>query len=169
MPLEKDKQMLRILYAVYFGLIAIPVFVVHTILTALIVTVGCLLGGEKFFSFYPGMLWSKVTCRLAMCPVKVYGREHLHKGQSYVFVANHQGAFDIFLIYGFLGVPMKWMMKRGLAKIPFVGYACRAAGFIFVDNSSPKAARRSIAEAKRGIVNGFSGRITIRNGESRAF
>ena len=107
MPLEKDKQMLRILYAVYFGLIAIPVFVVHTILTALIVTVGCLLGGEKFFSFYPGMLWSKVTCRLAMCPVKVYGREHLHKGQSYVFVANHQGAFDIFLIYGFLGVPMK--------------------------------------------------------------
>ena len=66
MPLEKDKQMLRILYAVYFGLIAIPVFVVHTILTALIVTVGCLLGGEKFFSFYPGMLWSKVTCRLAM-------------------------------------------------------------------------------------------------------
>ena len=156
MPLEKDKQMLRILYAVYFGLIAIPVFVVHTILTALIVTVGCLLGGEKFFSFYPGMLWSKVTCRLAMCPVKVYGREHLHKGQSYVCVANHQGAFDIFLIYGFLGVPMKWMMKRGLAKIPFVGYACRAAGFIFVDNSSPKAARRSIAEAEQKLKNGAS-------------
>ena len=57
MPLEKDKQMLRILYAVYFELIAIPVFVVHTILTALIVTVDCLLGGEKFFSFYPGILW----------------------------------------------------------------------------------------------------------------
>ena len=156
MPLEKDKQMLRILYAVYFGLIAIPVFVVHTILTALIVTVGCLLEGKKFFSFYPGMLWSKVTCRLAMCPVKVYGREHLHKGQSYVFVANHQGAFDIFLIYGFLGVSMKWMMKRGLAKIPFVGYACRAAGFIFVDNSSPKAARRSIAEAEQKLKNGAS-------------
>ena len=28
--------------------------------------------------------------------------------KSYVFVANHQGAFDIFLIYGFLGVPIKW-------------------------------------------------------------
>ena len=80
MPLKKDKQMLRILYTVYFWLIAAPVFVVHTILTALIVTVGCLLGGEKFFSFYPGMLWSKVTFWLALCPVKVRGREHLRKG-----------------------------------------------------------------------------------------
>ena len=31
------------------------------------------------------------------------------KNQSYVFVANHQGAFDIFLIYGFLGRNFKWV------------------------------------------------------------
>ena len=78
------------------------------------------------------------------------GREHIDRKQSYVFVANHQGAFDIFLIYGFLGVPIKWVMKAGIAKIPFVGAACRAAGFIFVDNSTPKAAARSVLEA--GVV-----------------
>lgn len=148
--------MLRILYTIYFWLIAAPIFVVHTILTALVVSIGCFLGNEKFFSFYPGMLWSKVTCRLALCPVKVRGKENLQKGQSYVFVANHQGAFDIFLIYGYLGVPIKWMMKIGLAKLPFVGYACRAAGFIFVDNSSPHAARCSIAEAKEKLKDGVS-------------
>ena len=69
------------------------------------------------------------------------GREHIDRKQSYVFVANHQGAFDIFLIYGFLGVPIKWVMKAGIAKIPFVGTACRAAGFIFVDNSTPEGCR----------------------------
>lgn len=148
--------MLRVLYTIYFWLVAAPIFFVHTILTALLVSAGCLLGGEKFFSFYPGMFWSKVTCWLALCPVSVRGREHLQKGQSYVFVANHQGAFDIFLIYGFLGVPIKWMMKMGLAKIPLVGYACRAAGFIFVDNSSPQAARCSIAEAERKMRDGVS-------------
>ena len=40
-------------------------------------------------------------------------------------------------------------MKAGIGKIPFVGAACRAAGFIFVDNSTPKAAARSVQEAER--------------------
>jgi len=148
--------MLRILYYLYFGLIAVPVFLVITTLTALTVIVGCMLGGEKFFSFYPGMIWAKVTCYLALCPVKVRGRENLAEKQSYVLVANHQGAFDVFLMYGFLGVPTKWMLKAGLAKIPLVGAACRAAGFIFVDNSSPRAAQRSISEAESRLKKGDS-------------
>lgn len=76
-------------------------FLLLTILTALFTMVGCLLGGDRVFSYYPGMIWSRLTCWLAFCPVKVRGREHIRKGQSYVFAANHQGAFDIFLIYGF--------------------------------------------------------------------
>ena len=127
----------RILYIVYLWLFFVPVFLVLTILTAVTVIIGCLLGGEKIFAYYPGMIWSRLTCYLALCPVTVKGREHIDRKQSYVFVANHQGAFDIFLIYGFLGVPIKWVMKAGIAKIPFVGAACRAAGFIFVDNSTP--------------------------------
>lgn len=148
--------MIRILYLVYLWLFFAPVFLVLTILTALTVIVGCLLGGEKFFSYYPGIIWSRLTCYLALCPVKVKGRENIKRNRSYVFVSNHQGAFDIFLIYGFLGVPIKWVMKAGIGKIPFVGAACRAAGFIFVDNSTPKAAARSVVEAERCLKNGAS-------------
>jgi 1-acyl-sn-glycerol-3-phosphate acyltransferase len=144
------------LYLLYYWVIVVPVFLATTLLTALTVIVGCMLGGEKFFSFYPGMLWSRITCYVALCPVKVRGRENLQKKQSYVFVANHQSAFDIFLMYGFLGMPIKWMMKIGLAKIPLVGAACRAAGFIFVDSSSPRAAQRSVAEAKCRLKDGAS-------------
>ena len=148
--------MLRVLYFLYFWLIAVPVFLLATVVTALTVIVGCMWGREKFFSFYPGMFWSKATCYLVWCPVKVRGRENLVKEQSYVFVSNHQSAFDIFLIYGYLGIPIKWMMKVGLLKIPLVGAACRAAGFIFVDNSTPQAAKRSIAEAKCRLKDGAS-------------
>ncbi|MDR1675678.1 MAG: 1-acyl-sn-glycerol-3-phosphate acyltransferase, partial [Tannerella sp.] len=148
--------MKRFFYLMYFWLIVMPVFLVSTILTAVVVTVGCLLGGEKFFSFYPGMLWSRLTCLITLCPVTVRGREHLKPGQSYIFVANHQSAFDIFLIYGHLVYPVKWMMKVGLSKIPLVGTACRAAGFIFVEHSSPRAALRSIAEAERRLNSGAS-------------
>jgi 1-acyl-sn-glycerol-3-phosphate acyltransferase len=148
--------MIRILYALYIWLFFAPIFLLLTILTALITLGGCLLGGERFFAYYPGMIWSRLTCHLALCPVKVRGREHLDRRQSYVFVSNHQGAFDIFLIYGFLRVPIKWVMKAGLQKIPFVGAACRAAGFIFVNHSTPKAAARSVKEAEMALKKGAS-------------
>lgn len=151
-----ELNMGRILYRIYFWVVCIPLFLVLTFLTALFTIVGCVLGGERVFSYYPGMIWSRLTCYLALCPVTVKGAEHIEKGHSYVFVANHQGAFDIFLIYGFLGVPIKWVMKAGIGKIPFVGAACRAAGFIFVDNSSVKAAARSVREAERCLRKGAS-------------
>ena len=48
--------MLRILYMLYLWLFVVPVFVALTILTALTVIVGCLLGGERIFAYYPGMI-----------------------------------------------------------------------------------------------------------------
>lgn len=148
--------MKRFFLLIFQIFIWLPLFLVTTILTALTTTVGCLLGGEKFFSYYPGMLWSKSTCMLSLCPVKVMGREKLDKKQSYVFVANHQGAYDIFLIYGYLGFPIKWVMKQSLRKIPLVGKACESAGFIFVDNTSPKTAIKTIEQAKTRLRNGTS-------------
>ena len=44
--------MLRILYMLYLWLFVVPVFVVLTILTALTVIVGCLLGGERIFAYH---------------------------------------------------------------------------------------------------------------------
>ena len=114
------------------------------------------IGGRENLRLLSGYDLVSIDLLSGALPVTVKGREHIDRKQSYVFVANHQGAFDIFLIYGFLGVPIKWVMKAGIAKIPFVGAACRAAGFIFVDNSTPKAAARSVLEAERCLRNGAS-------------
>ena len=115
--------MIRVLYIIYTWLVFVPIFLVLTVITAVTVTVGCLLGGERIFAYYPGMIWSRLTCWLALCPVQVEGLDQIDRNRSYVFVANHQGAFDIFLIYGFLGVPIKWVMKAGIGKITCVGTA----------------------------------------------
>lgn len=148
--------MKRILYILYTWLIFVPVFLVLTFLTALTTMIGCFFGGEKIFAFWPGKIWSWLTCYLALCPVTVHGRENIPKEQSCIFVANHQGAFDIFLIYGFLNVPFKWVMKAGIRKIPFVGAACRAAGFIFVEKTTPGGTANIIREAEKHLANGIS-------------
>jgi 1-acyl-sn-glycerol-3-phosphate acyltransferase len=147
---------MKFIIRLYQLIIWLPVFLVTTILTASIVTAGCLCGGERFFSYHPGALWARIVCFITLCPVKIIGREKLNKNQSYVFLSNHQGAYDIFLIYGHIGQPIKWVMKQSLRKIPFVGKACESAGFIFVDNSSPKAAAKTIKIAEEKLQNGAS-------------
>lgn len=147
---------MKILYAVYQICFALPLILVLTLLTALTTIVGSLLGGAHVWGYYPGKVWSQLICILLLIPVKVKGREKVHKDTSYVFVPNHQGAFDIFLIYGYLGRNFKWMMKKSLRKIPFVGKACESAGHIFVDRTNPKGILATMLQAQSSLVNGVS-------------
>lgn len=109
---------MKYLYRLYELCIAIPIFLVYTIVLGLATIVGCAIGSGNFWGYWPGHLWAWLTVKLLLLPVKVEGRDNIEKGQSYVFVANHQGVFDIFLIYGYLNRNFKWMMKRGLISIP---------------------------------------------------
>jgi 1-acyl-sn-glycerol-3-phosphate acyltransferase len=147
---------MKMLYSVYQICVALPVLIVLTVLTALVTIVGSLIGGAHVWGYYPGKVWAQLFCLLLFIPVKVRGRDKVHKHTSYVFVANHQGAFDIFLIYGFLGRNFKWMMKQSLRKIPFVGKACESAGHIFVDRSASKSLLASIRQAEVSLQNGIS-------------
>ena len=97
------KTILFYLYRIYQICIAAPIILVATILTALVTMFGSWIGSAHFWGYYPGRIWSKVVCYTLLLPVKVRQNANVSKKQSYVFVANHQGAFDIFLIYGFLG------------------------------------------------------------------
>ena len=73
------------------------------------IIIGAALGFGHFWGNYPPRLWARIILWLFLIPVRVEGRENLDKKESYVFVANHQGAFDIFLIYGYLNRHFKWM------------------------------------------------------------
>ena len=147
---------MKFLYRLYQLLFFFPLFVVVTILVALLPSLGCIIGLSRWFAFLPTRFWGWFTIRFLFLPVKVEGREHLQPGQSYIFAANHQGAFDIFLLSGFLGREFKWMMKASLRKVPFVGMACEKAGYIFVDKSSRKAVAKTMDDARQRLVGGTS-------------
>lgn len=147
---------MKYLYRTYQLLIALPLIAIYTVITSLIVIIGCSLGNGHFWGYYPGKWWAQFIIRILMLPVKVEGRENLVKGQSYVFVANHQGAFDIFLIYGFLCRNFKWMMKRQLRQMPFVGKACEATHHIFVDKRGASKIRATYDSARQTLQGGMS-------------
>ncbi len=147
---------MKIIYRIYQLFIVVPIGLPATLLAAIVTIVGCALGGSRFWGYYPGKWWSWLLVRLFLLPVKVEGREHLDSCQSYVFCPNHQGAFDIFLIYGFLGRNFKWMLKQSLRRMPFIGKACESARFVFVDKGSPSRIKRTMDEAREILTEGMS-------------
>jgi 1-acyl-sn-glycerol-3-phosphate acyltransferase len=102
------------------------------------------------------VLWAKLHIHLDPVWITVLGRQNIDPKQSYVVVANHQSNFDIFVLYGKLGVDFKWVMKSELRKAPVLGVACEKMGHIYIDRSNTQAAIASLQEAKRKIVNGTS-------------
>lgn len=149
-------SILYVFYVIYLILIALPILVVVTTIAALCVIIGSALGGSRVWGYYPGRYWAKIFCWLTFVRVKVHREGQVEKNKSYVFVANHQGAFDIFAIYGYLGHNFRWMMKKSLEKIPLVGYACRVSGHIYVDNSTPAGVRRTMETAEQRLAGGMS-------------
>ncbi len=144
------------LFRFYQWVIAGPIFIILTFLTAFSTAFGSMLFGGKIWGYYPGRIWAKCVCFIWGVKVKVKGRENIDKNTSYVFVANHQSAFDIWVIYGYLNHNFKWLMKKGLRKVFMVGYACYKGGHVFVDDKSIAGIKETIAGAEDRLKDGMS-------------
>lgn len=147
------KYVLRPFYWLWQYLIAWPLLMVLTVFTA-VFTVCTVFWKNAEFVHKVQQFWSRSFFWLMFLPVSVDGQEHIVPGQSYVFVANHQSMFDVWLVYGWLPVIFKWLMKAELRKVPFVGTGCKAAGHIFIDRRNTKAAMESLKEVEKQLVNG---------------
>lgn len=145
-----------IFYRIYQLFIMVPVLLVATVVASIATAVGCALGGGRWWGYYPARWWARIFCIFSLVRVRVKGAENIDPATSYVFVANHQGAYDIFSIYGYLPHKFRWMMKASLRKIPLVGYACEKAHQIYVDKSSPAALRRTMQRAEEVLRGGTS-------------
>jgi len=103
-----------------------------------------------------GAWWGRFCGYMTPIRVIVQGKEHIKNNQSYVIIANHQSSYDIFLLFGWLGIDVKWVIKKELRNIPVFGYACEKGGNILIDRSNNESARKSLNEAKKKTVKGTS-------------
>lgn len=100
--------------------------------------------------------WAKIALLVSGVRVKVTGLEFLNKGVPFIYMANHQGSYDIFALLSCLPVQFRWIAKKELFAIPILGWAMRTANYISIDRSGRKKALASIEEAARKIKGGVS-------------
>ena len=145
-----------ILYQPYKWIFFIPFLIINTLVFGTIGTLIAIFISQKAGSQYAGAVWARVNSYFTPMFVKVSGYENIQKNTSYVVVPNHQSHYDIFVIYGWLGIDIKWVMKKELRKIPALGIACEKIGHVFLDRSNAKKALESLNQAKKKLVNGTS-------------
>ena len=129
---------------------------INTLICGILAVSLSLLINQKVGSFVGGVIWSRINTIFTPAIVDVEGTENVDKKQSYVIVANHLSTFDIFSLYGWLGIDIKFVMKKEIKKYPGVGFGSQAVGHIFIDRSSTAEAIKSINAAKEKIKDGTS-------------
>ena len=95
------------LFVLYQWLVALPVLLVLTILTAVFTIVLSPVFPNAQFSYFPARWWGRFFCYLLFIKVKITGIEKLDPKKSYVIAANHQSIYDIFVVYGWLPMIFK--------------------------------------------------------------
>jgi 1-acyl-sn-glycerol-3-phosphate acyltransferase len=111
---------------------------------------------RKTLHFISG-LWGRTIVRWSsIWGIVVTGREHLQKGKRYILVANHQSLLDILAVCAALPINFKFLAKRELFYIPFMGWAMAIADYIPVDRASHKSGREAMHRISRALKKGVS-------------
>lgn len=151
----RNDKIIYNLYQIYKYLVFFPLLGISTTVIFLCIFIFFYVASESFVQL-AGVQWARFNSFITPMFVKVTGEQNIDTNQSYIVVANHQSQYDIFLIYGWLPIDFRWVMKMELRKVPILGYYCYKAGHIFVDRSDSKAAIESINKAKGKIKDGTS-------------
>ena len=151
--------MIKFIYRLYQLLVLLPVLILSTAIICSSITIICTIGPRRWripFVNVMSHVWGRIIICWSLLPVTIKGKENLIKGESCIIVANHESCYDIFLLIGYLDMTMRWMMKASLMRIPFLGRACHAAGFIPVDTSTPHKVQETYEHALATITDGVS-------------
>jgi 1-acyl-sn-glycerol-3-phosphate acyltransferase len=151
----RNNPVLYNLYKAYKYLVFFPLLGMSTTAIFIIVLTFLFVASERFVQF-AGIIWARFNSFVTPMFVKVIGTENVDPNRSYVVVGNHQSQYDIFVVYGWLPIDFRWVMKVELRKVPIIGYYCYKAGHIFVDRSNSKSAIETINAAKSRIMGGTS-------------
>jgi 1-acyl-sn-glycerol-3-phosphate acyltransferase len=100
-----------------------------------------------------GRLWATLHLKVCGIRVSLEGMENISK-PPYIFMCNHQSALDIFALLSSLALPFKWMAKKELFLVPFLGWALKIGKNIAIDRKSPRKALKSMQEAARRLQEG---------------
>jgi len=129
---------------------------VSTAFWATVSILGSLFSGSGRLQHYCMRRWSRDNLWLSRARVQIEGLENIDHSRPQIFVANHSGLHDILSLSAYLPIQFRWIAKKSLFRVPFMGWHMRRSGYIAIDRENPREAAKSIVEAASEIRNGVN-------------
>ena len=127
-----------------------------TVFWATVSIFGSLFSGSGKLQHFCMRRWSRDNLWLSRARVQIKGLENIDAGRPLIFVANHSGLHDILSLAAYLPIQFRWVAKKSLFKVPFMGWHMRRSGYIPIDRENPRDAAKSIIRAAEEIRNSVS-------------
>jgi len=143
-----------------------PVFYLLTAVMGSISLGASLVDGSGRLQHRIARRWARMVLKVMGVRIAVSGIEHLAPGTAYVFCSNHLSLIDTPLVFGYLPWEFRILARRGLWRIPFLGWHLRRAGHMPVDRDDARAGLRNLAEAAARVSRGMSVLVFPEGGRS---
>lgn len=153
--MQREKNWRYYLFQPYKWLVYGPLLVLSMLLAAIFILLFCR-WCPRFCNQKVAPGWCALNTLTAFSRVDVHGQQHMNPNQSYIIVANHLSHFDIFLLYGRLGLDIRWVMKQELRSLPFFGVAAEKLGHIYIDRKDRSKAHAQLKGAQEKFTRGSS-------------
>ena len=100
-------------------------------------------------------LWGKAVYKLVpFWTYEVEGRDKVFD-KTYVIISNHSHLTDIWALY-LTGLNFRWISKKEVFDIPFVGRGMKGCGYISLDRKCRKSRQASLVSSKKHLLDGNS-------------
>jgi len=113
-----------------------------------------LLGFPKAIMWLALNVWSPFMLTIVGGRTELVNKEKLDKNKTYIYVANHASHFDIPAMFSAMRIPLFFIAKKELKKVPLFGYVCTLLGIIWLDRSNKMKAMESMRQAGVHIKKG---------------
>lgn len=101
--------------------------------------------------------WAHIVLWAGGVRLRVIGAELVDPSTSYVVVSNHQSTFDIMAHFLALPIPIRFLAKTELFKVPLLGWALRRLNMVPVDRYTSRTVYEEIErDAAAAIAQGMS-------------
>src|ERR1700733_1911279 len=98
----------------------------------------------KRFILY-SRVWMKVFLSGVGCPLRIKGREHFKKGETYIVLCNHNALIDVPVSSPGIPGGNKTIAKIEISKVPVFGILYKT-GSVLVDRKSEASRRESFGK-----------------------
>lgn len=133
-----------------------PLIYIYTAFCGTLSLIGSVVDGGGRWQHFCARMWSWLILRTSGIRVRVEGLEHVHPGETVIYCSNHPSAMDIPIFFVYLPVQFRFLAKRSLFHLPFLGWHLRRSGHIAVDRGRPREAVKGFDRAARRIREGRS-------------